>query len=100
MGFNSIAPTSETSMIDNEIIDNLKQYFTLIVLYDLDMTGIKSSIKQMIKYNCHLCILPILENNTLKSNQYKDIAEYSQHLGLLKLYDIIETNTIQYKYIN
>lgn len=98
MGFNAIAPTSETSMIDNEIIDNLKQYFTLIVLYDLDMTGIKSSIKQMIKYDCHLFILPILENNKLKNNQYKDIAEYSQHLGLLQLYDIIETNTIQYKY--
>lgn len=110
MGFNAIAPTSETSTIDSEIIDNLKQYFNLIVLYDLDNTGIKSSIKHMIKYDCHLYILPMLnrdiENNEetsntknkLKTNKYKDIAEYSQELGLMQLYDMIDTDTKQYKY--
>jgi hypothetical protein len=75
LGYNAITPNSETSLIPNVIIEELKQRFTtLIVFYDNDIPGKKASAKMCETYNLHSFDLPETTNT-------KDIAEFMQKYG-------------------
>ncbi|MFA5396675.1 MAG: toprim domain-containing protein [Methanogenium sp.] len=74
LGYNSISPNSETSLIPENIIDNLKTRFNkIIVLMDNDTAGKKAGNKYNSIYN--------LKDVYLDSDQ-KDISDYIEKHGI------------------
>ena len=73
MGFYAIAPQSESTTIDINIIRNLRKNFKkIIILYDNDDTGVRMSLEHSNLYSSAYKILP-------KMNGLKDIAEFVQY---------------------
>jgi len=89
MGYNAIAPQSESTEIPTNVIEDLKDRFTnVIILYDNDSTGIKMSKEHGKKYNVPYIILPNeLNKETLA---LKDVADFSKEFGLIETKNIIE----------
>jgi len=76
MGYDSIAPPSESCTIPDEIITKLKKKYTNIyVLYDRDIAGMKNARKLWKQYK----IIPIFIN---KKHKTKDISDYVALYGL------------------
>ena len=72
LGFNAISLNSETAMPDDELINNLKTNFaSVIVLYDLDETGVKMSKKIGEKFGLERIVLP----DFIKEKKCKDISD-------------------------
>lgn len=70
LGFNAVAPPSESAMIPPEVIQNLTERFTnIILLYDRDKAGMKSSREMMKKYNLDFMFIP-------KKFGVKDISDF------------------------
>lgn len=83
MGYNAIAPQSESSKIKKEIIDELKTRFNnIIILFDNDNTGYEMSIKFAKEYDCYYKLLPQITG-------IKDIAELVQYKQINKAKSII-----------
>lgn len=83
MGFNAIAPQSESSKISEVIIDDLKARFkNIYIIYDNDNTGITMSSKLSQELNITNIILPHL-------NDCKDIAELCEVIGIDNTKNII-----------
>lgn len=52
MGYNAVSPSSETTFIPDDILEDLKSRFTkLYILYDRDTTGVKQARSYFKKYN-------------------------------------------------
>lgn len=52
MGYNAISPSSETTFIPDDILDDLKsRYSKLYILYDRDATGVKQARAYSKKYH-------------------------------------------------
>lgn len=83
LGLPSIAPHSENTPIDENIINDLKSRFDRIyVNYDNDTVGVNSSIEFTRKYDLNYWNLP-------KSTNCKDPFQCSTVMGLDKLFDLI-----------
>lgn len=73
LGFNAISLNSETSSLDNSSASDLISRFNkIIVLYDIDETGIKSALKLSLQYSFHIASLPL----SLLSEKGKDISDF------------------------
>jgi len=77
LGFNAIAPASETATIPEKIMDELKIRFnTIIVLYDNDSPGISAAKKICDKHALKSIIMPFFDDIVTK-----DISDYIKLKG-------------------
>ena len=84
LGYNAIAPPSETSLIPKIIIDHLKTRFkNIVILYDNDEPGIKQSKKIAEKYNLNTIMIP--------KKLSKDISDYVAKTSLQKGKELMES---------
>jgi hypothetical protein len=84
MDYWSIAGQSETSIINEEVINNLKKRFKkIVVLLDNDNAGINSSKIYKEKYNLDYLVLPNLGSQ-------KDVAEFVEAYGLDQTKNLIK----------
>lgn len=84
LGYNAIAPSSETAIIDeNKIIDYKNRFNNLILFYDNDEPGIIASNKHKKLYNCNEFMIPIEYN-------VKDPSDFVEVYGYDKLKEIID----------
>ncbi len=80
-GITSVAPQNEISIFPENIIKLLKRKFTnVILLYDNDETGYKTSKKASEKYKIPRIFVP---------NNIKDISTYSKEFGIIKTKEIM-----------
>ena len=83
MGFNAIAPQSESNKLSEAVIDDIKCRFkNIYFIYDNDQTGIEMSNKFANEYNLNNIIIPNV-------NDCKDIAELCKKIGLNNTKQII-----------
>lgn len=75
LGYNSIAPNSETTYVDKWIIDELKNYFKIYILFDWDEEGKKQTKEQSEFYD----VLPIY---VPEQTPEKDLSDLSRLKGL------------------
>lgn len=86
MGYNAIAFQTEALIPPLIIMNELKDRFDEIYfLYDLDIAGLKYSIKYSEKYKCKARFLLKINNKD------KDVSEYRELLGFDKLYGILKS---------
>lgn len=70
LGYDAIAPPSESSIVPVEIIDNLKERFNkIIILYDRDLAGMKTTREMFHKYKLPFYFIP-------KKYGVKDISDF------------------------
>lgn len=77
VGFNAIAPQSESTSIPDAIIEELKGRFKqIVILFDNDEAGLASAKKYSALYDIeYKQLIPIPTVNKLK-----DVADYKEHL--------------------
>lgn len=84
LGYNAVAPSSESSVIPENIISNFKNRFNKIILfYDNDTTGILGMIKNKKRYNLRSIFIPIYYN-------IKDISDFVRYNNITKAYKLIK----------
>lgn len=75
LGFNAVAPNSESSVLPRSIMSNLRSRFdNIIVLYDNDNTGINGMIKMKKTYRVKCVFIP-------KRYGVKDISDFFSKYG-------------------
>ena len=80
-GITAISPQNETSIFPEDIIKPLKRNFThVIILYDNDKAGYKTSKAASEKHNIPRMFMP---------NNIKDVSNYSKIHGILKTKEIM-----------
>lgn len=83
LGFNSIAPQSESMKISEKFMQNLKVRFDLIfLLYDNDATGIKFSKKLCDEHG----LIPIFVPEPTK-----DISDFRKNFGIVETVGLLKT---------
>lgn len=92
MGIPACAPQSETQFISNTILEDLKQRFNKIVLlFDLDETGIKFSKKIKKEY-------PFIKVTLLpRTKRCKDISDYYKKYGREETLNMIKRKLSLFK---
>lgn len=76
LGYDSVAPASETVDIPEIVINNLKQRFKkIVVLYDRDATGVRSAYRIVRKYALEFMLIN-------KKYKTKDISDYVKKYSL------------------
>lgn len=75
LGIQTIAPNSETTLIPVWLMNILKNYFNLNILYDWDTTGINNAKKQSIIYNINIHPLQYHRSDT------KDLSDFRKKYG-------------------
>lgn len=92
LGITAIAPNSETQFISNTILEDLKKRFeNIVVLFDLDHTGIKFSSKIKKEHpELTVTLLP-------RTDRCKDISDYYKFYGRNKTIQMIKNKIILYK---
>ena len=92
MGIPACAPQSETQFISNTILEDLKQRFNKIVLlFDLDETGIKFSKKIKKEY-------PFIKVTLLpRTKRCKDISDYYKKYGREETLNMIKQKLSLFK---
>lgn len=100
-GFHAICFNSETSVIPVKIIKKLVyRYKHIVLLYDVDKTGLESSQKhqqQLSEYGVKRMVLPLTGNKTDKdvSDYFKAGHTRSEFVGLfLKMLDVLYGDTM------
>lgn len=79
-GYNSIAPSGESIFISSDKVKELKKRFNkIIVIFDADETGIKSSKYFAKKYNLECRIMPPLPEDLVKAA--KDISDCREYMN-------------------
>lgn len=74
MGIPAISPSSESTFIPNKVLEQLKKRFKrIIILFDRDSSGCKSSIKIWNKYK----LKPLFINKRFKSKDISDAIKYN-----------------------
>ena len=92
MGISAVAPQSETQFISDTILEDLKQRFEKIVLlFDLDETGIKFSKKIKKEY-------PFIKVTLLpRTKRCKDISDYYKKYGREETLNMIKQKLSLFK---
>ena len=94
LGFNAISFNSETANIDEKTINLLKNRFKyIIVLFDNDNTGIKSSSVLSNKYNLQRILLPKKSNISCK-----DISDFVADGLIKKELEFLIDKAIEHKF--
>jgi len=84
LGYDAVAPSSESTIIPNVVIDNLKSKFNkIVVFYDRDKTGMKFA-RQLCAANGFNAIF------INKKYKTKDISDLIKKLGYVKTLKIFE----------
>ena len=74
MGIPAISPSSESTFIPDRVLEQLKKRFKrIIILFDRDSSGCKSSIKIWNKYK----LKPLFINKRFKSKDISDAIKYN-----------------------
>ena len=81
LGYQAIAPNSESVHIDIKFINYFKKYFNIILLYDFDEAGNKYSLIHAKKYNC--------KNLQHFDNDNKDLSDYYKNNGKEKTVELL-----------
>lgn len=69
MGFNAISPSSESTFIPEDVLEDLKKRFKrIIILFDRDIAGVKYSRKMSLKYGLEAMFIH-------KKYQAKDVSD-------------------------
>jgi hypothetical protein len=92
IGITAIAPNSETQFISDTVLTDLKSRFDhIVVLFDLDHTGIQFSKKIKYKYpDITVTLLP-------REDRCKDISDYYEMYGKNKTIQMIKRKIQLYK---
>lgn len=89
-GFNAISLNSETATLEKSIANELKHRFhKIIVLYDIDATGLKQSELLAVEHGFHKITLPEIPNNG------KDISDYFYSKGSISDFEAMLTTSLQ-----
>ena len=84
LGYNAVAPSSESTIIPKAVIDNLKSRFTrILVFYDRDKTGMKFARQLCSEYNFHAIFIN-------KKHKTKDISDLVKKIGYVKSLTVLE----------
>lgn len=84
LGFYAVAPSSESTPLDLDKIEEYKKRFKeLVIFYDNDEPGIVAANKHSKLYDCRYIMIPILSN-------LKDPSDYVEEYGYNKLKELIE----------
>lgn len=76
LGYNAIAPASESTIIPEIAMDNIKKRFKhIVVFYDRDATGMTFSRKMVNKYNLDFMFID-------KKYKIKDISDFVEKHGI------------------
>ncbi len=93
-GFNAICFNSETSSVPIDIIELLSQRFKhIILLYDVDKTGLSASekhLEQLSKFNVKRLLLPLSG-----SKKEKDISDYFSKGNTQKDFNLLLLNLLK-----
>lgn len=88
MGIPAISPSSESTFIPDKILEQLKKRFKrIIILFDRDSSGCKSSIKIWNKYK----LKPLFINKSFKSKDISDAVK-NNSFNIVKEWIIKEIN--------
>lgn len=92
LGIAACAPNSETQFIEDNILENLRQRFKhIVLLFDLDETGIKFSKKIKAKY-------PFIKVTLLpRCKHCKDVSDYYKAYGREETLNMIKKKLALYK---
>ena len=78
LGYNSIAPASESTVIPEIAMGNIKKRFKkIVVFYDRDATGMKFARKMVNQYNLDFMFID-------KKHETKDISDFVKKFGIKK----------------
>lgn len=92
MGFDAICGNSESSFVPEYIITLLKSvYKEIIIIFDIDETGVYHAIKNSELYNIKYCELYPIDLN----QKEKDVADYCKSFGLERTKDLIKLNLLE-----
>lgn len=103
-GYNAITLNSETANLDNNLLEELQSRFRyIIILYDIDETGLKQSEKISKENNLKRIVLP---DELLKRGLGKDISDYFktgisfEHSDFIKVdsFDLLIKEVIENSY--
>lgn len=84
LGYNSIAPMNENTLIPENIMSDLKSRFErIILLYDNDLAGILGMLKMKNKYKLTCRFIPIYYKNI------KDISDFIYTYGKYKTINLL-----------
>ena len=84
LGYNAIAPASESVLIPEIVVNNVKKRFKrIIIFYDRDKTGIEFTRKLTRKYNLDFFII----NKRYKT---KDISDFVKNFGSKEASELIK----------
>lgn len=85
LGYSAIAPASESTSIEESIINGYKVRFKrLVIFYDNDEPGIRASNKHKKLYDCDDIMIPL-------SFKVKDPSDFVEQYGYALLEEIIKT---------
>lgn len=82
LGYQAIAPNSESVSIDIKFINYFKKYFNIILLYDFDEAGKKYSAIHAEKYNC--------KNMQYRDPDNKDLSDFYKNNGKEKTVELLK----------
>jgi hypothetical protein len=86
LGKFAVAPSSESTPLDKEKIEEYKRRFKkLTIFYDNDKAGIASASKHCELYNCNSMVVPV-------ESEITDPSDYVEKYGYDKLREIIDEN--------
>lgn len=88
LGYYSISPSSETSLIPKTVIDEcLKRFKKIIVLYDYDESGLKGAQKMKDKYGFENVVIP---QHYFELYNVKDVSDFIKDFGKVKTKKILK----------
>lgn len=91
MGFDGICGNSESSFISEELLNELKIYYSdVIILFDTDEAGITNANKFAEKYNLKYCELASIGVN----QKEKDVADYCKSFGVESTKELIKLDLL------
>ena len=87
LGFYSVAPSAESTIIPEDIIEELRDRFSrLVIFYDNDEPGIRASFKHAKLYSAEEISIPIL-SNVKDPSDFVEKYDYEQLLKLMQKND-------------
>lgn len=86
-GLNSIAPQSENTYLEYELIDYLKNHYNCIINFDNDEAGIKSAYWYWNNFNIPLFFIP-------SNSNCKDPFEFTQKYNLITFKQLIKNEAL------
>ena len=92
LGYNAISPSSESTFIPDDVLDDVKRRFKrVIILYDRDISGVKQSRKYSLKTGLEALLI----NKKFKS---KDISDAIKNNGFETIKNWLDENIKKIKF--